>query len=62
MNMSNITELYQKLVCLGSFGSEGRHNANADIPVWRISSTLKLANYLASGLVIGPFLPGNGSK
>lgn len=34
-----------------------------DIPVWRISSTLKLANYLASGLaVIGPLHPGNGSK
>ena len=33
-----------------------------DIPVWRISSTLKLANYLASGLIIiGPKHPGNGS-
>jgi len=31
-----------------------------DIPVWRISSTLKLAEYLASGLlVIGPEHPGN---
>ena len=31
-----------------------------DIPVWRISSTLKLAEYLASGLlVVGPEHPGN---
>ena len=31
-----------------------------DIPVWRISSTLKLAEYLSSGLgVIGPDHPGN---
>ena len=31
-----------------------------DIPVWRISSPLKLAEYLAAGLVIiGPRHPGN---
>jgi glycosyltransferase involved in cell wall biosynthesis len=34
-----------------------------DIPVWRISSTLKLAEYLASGLlIIGPDHPGNKTK
>ena len=31
-----------------------------DIPIWRISSTLKLAEYLAAGLaVVGPDHPGN---
>ena len=34
-----------------------------DIPVWRVASPLKLANYLASGLaVIGPDHPGNRSS
>lgn len=34
-----------------------------DIPVWRISSTLKLAEYLASGLmIVGPDHPGNKIK
>ena len=32
------------------------------IPIWKISSTLKLAKYLSSGLVvIGPRHSGNGS-
>ena len=31
-----------------------------DIPIWRISSTLKLAEYLAAGLaIVGPDHPGN---
>ncbi len=34
-----------------------------DLPIWRIASPLKLAEYLSSGLaIIGPRHPGNGSK
>ena len=34
-----------------------------DEPIWRMSSPLKLAEYLASGLaIIGPKHPGNGSQ
>jgi hypothetical protein len=34
-----------------------------DLPIWRIASPLKLAEYLSSGLaIIGPRHPGNGGN